>query len=60
MKKLTKKQQNIIDNINDCLATQYEVLEDYKAEDNLSMVFHMQGSISEQLSGISSYLIYGK
>ena len=58
MKKLTKKQQNIIANINDCLDTEYSVLRDYKDENNYTMVRHMQGSIQEHLSGISSYLIY--
>jgi len=57
-KKLTKKQQRIIDNIKDALDTDYKVMADYHAEKNYDMVSHCQTSISNELSGICSYLIY--
>ena len=58
MKKLTKKQERIIQNIKDALETHYSVLRDYHEEKNHKMVSHCQTSISNELSGISSYLIW--
>ena len=58
MKKLTNKQSNIIADIKDSIATDIEVLEGFIEEGRKDMVSHMQGSIGENLSGISSYLIF--
>ena len=58
MKKLTKKQQTILDNIRESLDTSTRVIKKYKKEDNFTMVTHMQGSIQSNLEGIVTYLIY--
>jgi len=58
MKKLTKKNQAILDNVREALSTSSKVLVDYKEADNYRMVRHMQRSIESQLEGITTYLIY--
>ena len=58
MKKLTKKQAQIIADIKESIAIDLSTLRDYHKEDNASMVSHCQRSIEQQLSGISSYLIF--
>jgi len=57
-KKLTKKQINILQGVNDSLATSRTVLKNYKNEDNFEMTSHMQNQIKEHLSGIISFMIY--
>ena len=58
MKKLSKKNQAILDNIRSALKTSTKVLVDYKEEGNYDMVRHMQRNIESQLEGITTYLIY--
>jgi len=58
MKKLSKKNQAILDNIRKSLETSDKVLEKFKKDDNYRMVRHMQGSIESNLEGIVTYLIY--
>ena len=58
MKKLTKKQQTILDNIRKALETSDTVLKQFHDEDNYRMVRHCQSSIESQLEGIVTYLIY--
>jgi hypothetical protein len=57
-KKLTKKQLNILQGVNDSLHTSRIVLKKYKNEDNFKMTSHMQDQIKEHLSGIISFMIY--
>tara|TARA_Y100000310_G_C19949501_1_gene476183 strand:- start:63 stop:383 length:321 start_codon:yes stop_codon:yes gene_type:complete len=57
MKKLSKKNQQIIDNVKDSIAVSIEVLEGYHAEGRFEMVNHCQSSIKHELSGICHYLI---
>ena len=57
-KKLTKKQLNILQGVNDSLETSRIVLKKYKNEDNFKMTSHMQDQIKEHLSGIISFMIY--
>jgi len=57
-KKLTKKQLNILQGVNDSLHTSRIVLKKYKNEDNFKMTSHMQAQIKEHLSGIISFMIY--
>ena len=57
-KKLTKKQLNILQGVNDSLKTSRIVLKKYKEEDNFKMTSHMQDQIKEHLSGIISFMIY--
>ena len=58
MKKLSKKNQQIIDNVKDSIAVSIEVLEDFHAEGRFEMVSHLQSSIKQSLEGISHYLIH--
>ena len=58
MKKLSKKNQQIIDNVKDSIAVSIEVLAEYHADGRWEMVSHLQSSIRHELSGISSYLIH--
>jgi len=58
MKKLTKKQTQIIADIKESIAIDLSTLRDYHNEANTDMVSHCQRSIEHQLSGISSYLIF--
>ena len=60
MKKLTKKQAQIINDIKKSIDIDLVTLRKYNAEDNYEMVSHCQHSISDQLSGVSSYLIFCK
>ena len=60
MKKLTKKQAQIINDIKKSIGIDLKTLKEYNAEDNYEMVRHCQRSIGEQLSGVSSYLIFCK
>ena len=57
-KKLTKKQLNILQGVNDSLHTSRIVLKKYKNEDNFKMTSHMQDQIKENLRGIISFMIY--
>ena len=57
MKKLSKKNQQIIDNVKDSISVSIEVLEDFHAEGRFEMVSHLQSSIKQSLEGISHYLI---
>ena len=57
-KKLTKKQLNILQGVNDSLETSRIVLKKYKDEDNFELTSHMQDSIKEKISGIVTFLIY--
>ena len=58
MKKLTKKQEKIIANINDSIATNLHTLRKFHAEHRIDLVSHCQEDIKAILSGISSYLIH--
>ena len=58
MKKLSKKNQTILDNIRGALETSTKVLKKFHKDDNFRMVRHMQGSIESQLEGIVTYLIH--
>ena len=58
MKKLTKKQAQIINDIKKSIDIDLKTLRKYNAEDNYSMVSHCQHSIGDQLSGVASYIIY--
>ena len=58
MKKLSKKNQTILNNIRKSLETSTKVLEGYKADDDYKMTRHMQRNIESQLEGIITYLIY--
>ena len=58
MKKLSKKNQQIIDNVKDSISVSIEVLEDFHAEGRFEMVSHLQSSIKQSLEGISHYLIH--
>ena len=58
MKKLTKKQAQIIAYMKESIAIDVETLRQYHAEKNTNMVSHCQHSISDQLSGVASYIIY--
>ena len=58
MKKLTKKQQTILENIRKALETTDTVLKQFHDEDDYRMVRHCQRSIESQLEGIVTYLIY--
>ena len=57
-KKLTKKQLNILQGVNDSLETSRIVLKKYKDEDNFELTSHMQDSIKEKISGIVTFMIY--
>jgi len=58
MKKLSKKNQQIIDNVKDSIAVNIETLKEFHAEGRFEMVSHCQRSIEQSLSGISHYLIH--
>ena len=58
MKKLTNKQQKMIDSVIASLKTPMEVLEDFKNANNWEMVMHMQDEIKTKLCGITSYFIW--
>ena len=58
MNKLTNKQSKIIADVKKSIATEISVLEDYIEQGRTEMVSHLQDSIKESLSGISSYLIF--
>ena len=58
MKKLTKKQAQIIADIKESIAIDLETLRGFNDEDRADMVSHCQHSISDQLSGVASYLIF--
>jgi CTP:phosphocholine cytidylyltransferase-like protein len=57
MKKLTKKQAQIISYINSTIETKLAVLSDYNEENNSDMVKHCQDSLDEQLLGMSDYIL---
>ena len=58
MNKLTNKQSKIIADIKKSIDNDIDVLEGFIEQGRKEMVSHMQGSISEKLSGIASYLIF--
>ena len=58
MKKLTKKQAQIISDIKESIAIDLETLRDFNDQDNTDLVSHCQSSIKDQLSGVCSYLIF--
>jgi hypothetical protein len=58
MKKLSKKNQTILNNIRKALETSHKVLIKFKEDNNYRMVRHMQASITNELNGIQTYLIY--
>jgi len=58
MKKLNKKNQNIIDNLNRSLRAERAVLAEYLNKGNLKMVFHMQNSIKDAISSVSHFYIF--
>tara|TARA_R100001244_G_scaffold129069_1_gene100242 strand:- start:365 stop:628 length:264 start_codon:yes stop_codon:yes gene_type:complete len=58
MKKLTKKQQNIITSLETSLEIDFKVLRDYKEADDYKMTSHMQSSIKGAISGVIHYLIH--
>ena len=57
MKKLSKKNQKIIDDIKDSIAISIETLEVFHAEGRYEMVNHCQNNIKSRLEGICHYLI---
>ena len=58
MKKLSKKNQTILDNLRKALDTSTRVLKDFHDEDNYNMVRHMQRDVESMIDGIVTYLIY--
>jgi hypothetical protein len=58
MKKLTKKQAQIISDIKESIAVDLDVLRDFNDKDDADLVSHCQSSIQHQLSGVSSYIIF--
>ena len=58
MKKLSKKNQKIIDDVKDSIEVPISTLKDFHAEGRWEMVSHCQNTIKHELSGISSYLIH--
>ena len=58
MKKLTKKQAQIIADIKESIDIDLKVLRDFHDEGKADMVSHCQDNIKKQLSGISSYIIF--
>jgi|TARA_B100000902_G_C27298741_1_gene911573 hypothetical protein len=58
MKKLSKKNQKIIDNVKDSIEISLIGLREFHSEGRYEMVRHCQRSIKEALNGISHYLIH--
>ena len=58
MKKLTKKQARILQDIKDSLEVSMSVMADYHEEKNHKMVSHCQRNIDANIDGIMNFLIY--
>ena len=55
---MTKKQQKIIADMKEAINIDMSVLKDFNSLNNSDLVSSSQHSILEQLSGISSYIIF--
>ena len=57
-KKLTKKQELIIDTIKKAIDCELSVMRDFYNEGDYKLVTHCQQNILSNLSGIASYIIF--
>ena len=58
MKKLSKKNQKIIDDVRSSIEVPIDTLKEFHAEGRFEMVSHCQRGIKDGLSGICHYLIH--
>jgi len=58
MKKLSKKNQKIIDNVKDSIGLDLHVMQNFADEGRYEMVRHNQNDIKAKLNGIAHYLIH--